>query len=150
MLTTRVVLSAGTGDAVRSRASLEYPSEACGLLIGRRRGGTVVVTDAPSCQNLAAPDDRRRRFVIDPRRVLQAERHLRDSGDALVGFYHSHPDARAVVSETDMQYLRLWPNTVWLIVPVARGRAATPRAWWLDTPGEGPGRELEVQTVGEG
>lgn len=134
---------------MRSRASIEYPWEACGLLIGRRREGTVVVTDAPSCRNLAAPDERRRRFMIDPRRVLRAERDLRNSGEAVVGFYHSHPDAHAVVSETDMRYLRLWPNTVWLIVPVAHGRAATPRAWWLDTPGEGPGRELEVQTIAE-
>jgi proteasome lid subunit RPN8/RPN11 len=104
----------------------------------------VRVSRALPCPNVAAPEERTHRFVIDPRAVLNVRRSLRNTKETIVGFYHSHPDVAAEPSRTDMEYIRLWPETVWLIVPVDAGSAGEPRAWWLDEVDDPAARELRV------
>jgi proteasome lid subunit RPN8/RPN11 len=74
-------------------------------------------------------------------------RSLRGSQESVIGFFHSHPDCAAAPSATDMEYIRLWPETVWLIVPVFGGEATQPRAWWLDDVEETHARELAVEVL---
>ena len=94
--------------------------------------------------NVADESQRRRRFVIEPIAMVKLERELRKSGEQLVGFYHSHPDHPAEPSVTDLEFFRLWPRTVWLIIPVAKGEPGVGRGWWLES-GEAEGAvELEV------
>jgi sulfur-carrier protein len=117
---------------VRRHSESEYPLEACGLLVGSRDDGTFRVARIIPCPNTAEPVERSRRFRIDPRAVLNVDRSLRGTAERIVGFYHSHPDAEAGLSATDLEYVRLWPATLWLVVPVPGGRAAAPRAWVLE------------------
>ena len=129
---------------VRRHSESEYPLEACGLLVGSSDDGAFRVARSVPCLNAAEPAERRHRFTIDPRAVLNVDRVLRGTAERIVGFYHSHPDAEAELSATDLEHVRLWPATVWLIVPVRGGRAAAPRAWVLeDAPATAP-RELAV------
>jgi proteasome lid subunit RPN8/RPN11 len=113
-------------------AALTYPLEGCGLLIGSSEGDTVHVTRALPCPNVAPVEQRSHRFEIDPRVVINVRRSLRGRAEAIVGFFHSHPDAEAAPSPTDLQYLTLWPETLWLIVPVSGGTPGEPRGWWLE------------------
>ncbi|HEX7051055.1 MAG TPA: M67 family metallopeptidase [Longimicrobiales bacterium] len=131
-------------ERVRAHAAEAYPLEACGLLIGREDTAEFRLTRVLPCPNVAAQEERHRRFAIEPRAVLNVRRALRGTGEAIIGFFHSHPDAEATPSATDMEFIRLWPHTAWMIVPVREGRALAPRSWWL-VDGESRARELVVR-----
>ena len=141
---TQLTLTGRAGEAALDHAATAYPFEGCGLLIGYLGEGDVRVTRALPCPNVAAREEQTHRFVIDPRAVLNVRRSLRNTAESVVGFYHSHPDAPAMPSTTDMEFIRLWPETVWLIVPVAGGEVGEPRAWWLDDVDSPRPRELTV------
>ena len=140
----QVTLIGRVREAALDHAAGAYPFEGCGLLIGHLEEDRVRVSRALPCPNVAEPEERTHRFVIDPRAVLNVRRSLRNTKESIVGFYHSHPDAEAMPSRTDMEYIRLWPETVWLIVPVDAGSAGEPRAWWLDEMDAPHARELRV------
>ena len=127
-----VELSGRLAEAIRKQARAAYPEEACGILVGRRDGERVRVRQALPCANYAPTEERRRRFEIEPRAVLNVQRALRGTQQAIVGFYHSHPGTPPEPSRTDMLYLRHWPETVWLIASVDATRGTHLRAWWLD------------------
>lgn len=140
-----VTLSARAHTSVREHAATASPLEACGMLIGVADGDGVRVTRALACPNVAALEERGHRFEIDPRAVINVRRALRGTAESVVGFYHSHPSAEAAPSASDMVSIRLWPETLWVIVPVQDGEAGEPRAWWLDEAGAPAARELAVR-----
>jgi desampylase len=130
-----------------AEARRAVPEEACGLLVGRRQSDAVAVTRSVRCENVAAPETRTRRFEIDPRRLIEEERALRDSSEEVVGFYHSHPEGDPVPSKVDLTYMALWPDAVWVIVG-AGGTATVPaRAWRLDSAAPDRAREVPIETV---
>jgi len=130
------------------------PEEACGLIVGRRRSNRVRATRTVSCDNLAPPEARARRFEIDPRLLIEVERAVRDTDEEVVGFYHSHPDSEPIPSELDSIYMALWPDKVWLIVGQGAGdEGQIMRAWSLDLADQGSLREVRlvsIDTVMEG
>jgi len=142
-LISQVVVSGPVRDALLAHAARAYPDESCGLLIGRIEGEEVVITRSVPCPNQAPPAERHHRFSIDPRAVINVRRTLRGSPESVIGFYHSHTNGRAVPSALDVRHIRLWPETVWLIVPQGGEAAAAPRAWWLD----GRGAEVRELTI---
>lgn len=109
-------------ERIRDRAEKAYPDECCGFLAGFMEDGaarvTVRVLEEIPARNAAAEDDRRREFLVDPKDLLNVMKRYRDRDEDVVGFYHSHPDHEAELSPTDLKFARLWPRTVWLIVPV--------------------------------
>lgn len=143
----RVTLVARANGTILEQLIGAYPYEGCGLLIGYHSGDGIRVTRALPCPNVAPVEERSHRFSIDPRAFINVRKSLRGSSESVVGFFHSHPDAAAVPSKTDMEYLRLWPETVWLIVPVNAGHPGDPRAWWLDHTDDEAARELEVESL---
>lgn len=136
-----VIVGGPVRDALRGHAGRAYPQEACGLLIGRVEAGRVTVARALPCPNQAPREERHHRFSIDPRAVINVRRSLRGTPESIVGFYHSHTNGRAVPSAIDLEHIRLWPETVWIIVPEGGSEEASVRAWWLDA-GEQEVREL--------
>lgn len=140
-LVGQVVVAGPVRDALAGHAGRAFPHEACGMLIGRIEAQGVLVTRSVPCPNVAPVEERRHRFTIDPRAVINVRRTLRGTSDSIVGFYHSHTDGRAVPSVLDLEHIRLWPETVWLIVPEGSDREHPVRAWWLDA-GETEVREL--------
>jgi proteasome lid subunit RPN8/RPN11 len=139
-----VVLGPFAAEVVTETSAAVYPLEGCGLLIGTLHRDQVIVTRAVRCANVAPVEQRTHRFAIEPRVVINVTRTLRGKNESIVGFFHSHPDAEAVPSATDLEYIRLWPDVVWLIVPVIAGGPAEPRAGWLDSQNPRAPRELEV------
>ena len=141
----RVSLPARLRESAADHGVGAYPFEACGLLIGYATEEGVQVTRALRCPNVAPRELQTHRFSIDPRVVINVRRSLRGTLESVVGFYHSHPDAPAAPSATDMEFIRLWPETVWLIVPLNAGVAGEARAWGLDEPESPLAREIEVR-----
>ncbi len=113
-----------TAEEILSEAAAATPAECCGLLLGE--GDHVIAIRAAA--NVAA--DPVRRFEIDPAVLIAAERETRRGGQALVGYYHSHPEGSAEPSATDL-VMAPPDGRVWIIA--AGGLLAAFRA--PDRPG---------------
>ncbi len=114
-----IVLPNGQRAAIAAHAAADYPHEACGLLVGRRNGESMLVSRAVASANLA--DEPGHRFEIDPGLRLRLQKAARDGGDEVLGHYHSHPDGPARPSARDRAGI-YEADLVWLIAGMARGR----------------------------
>lgn len=115
-----VVLTPPVIAALRAHAERAYPEECCGALVVDASGAVQV----RELDNVAV--DRRHGFEVSARSLLALER----GPAALLGFYHSHPDAPSEPSARDAETARVDVLTV--IVPVVRGVAGAPRAFRFD------------------
>ena len=140
-----IALTAEHVAAIRAHASRTYPEECCGLLLGRVEGDAARVEQVRATAN-AHQGERGRRFLVDPRDHLAAQREARASGLTVLGSYHSHPDHPARPSEDDRR--EAWPNLHYVIVGVARGVPGEISSWTLA--GEGGALRAERLSVIDG
>ncbi|MFN5195461.1 MAG: M67 family metallopeptidase [Cyanobacteriota bacterium] len=115
------------------RASLvaTAPLEGCALVLGHTSAGGVwsVSTIWPALNVWQPRDQRHRRFALDPREQLQAQRWARARNQSVLGAAHSHPASAPVPSACDRR-LTLAPA---LMLIEGRGPAGEPAlgCWWL-------------------
>ena len=146
-----VELSPVSRRAILLHGELAYPEEACGFLLGpwdgrpAERRTVRSVREAPN----ARTEERTHRFVIPAPQVLAMERELEGTGEAIVGYYHSHPDHPAVPSEFDRDHA--WPGLVYLVLAVRQGHAQELGAFELDpeTRTFGPRRLFPLPSLGD-
>jgi proteasome lid subunit RPN8/RPN11 len=98
------------------------------VLLGTTAEGDALVAAVRPIDNVRQ-DERRRRFLIDPRDYLAAEREAGTRGLELLGFYHSHPDHPARPSDFDR--IHAWPHLHYVIVAVDRGEPGEVTSWLL-------------------
>jgi proteasome lid subunit RPN8/RPN11 len=135
----RIAVAAEAAAAIRAHGAAAYPLECCGALIGSAEpAADRAIIEAWPIENVAAVA-RERRFTIDPEDYRRAEARAAASGGALLGFYHSHPDAPARPSGEDLD--RAWPNLDYIILSVQRGRPAELSCWRLRDDRSGFDRE---------
>ena len=115
-------------QTIGRHASVSYPDECCGVLIGRCQPGATFVERILSVGN-EREDSRHNRYLISPETVLAAHREARALGLDVVGYYHSHPDHPARPSEVDRE--QAWPGVSYLIVSVQQRKVADARSWRL-------------------
>ncbi|MBE9138158.1 M67 family metallopeptidase [Nodosilinea sp. LEGE 07088] len=152
---TGIYLDADHGQAIAQVAANSYPRECCGLLVGRLGRGAIAAAEAdPDCRQVvevialenawasslleytdpqtahAASHSARDRYWIDPADLLRVQQSARESGLAIVGIYHSHPDHPAVPSECDRALA--WPVYSYVIISVIEGQAVDLKSWRLD------------------
>ncbi|WP_448657427.1 M67 family metallopeptidase [Sphingomonas sp. CJ99] len=96
-------------NAIVHESKRAAPLEACGILFGRDNA----VADWQPAANVAA--DPGRRFEIDPGALIAAYRRERSGGQAVLGWWHSHPSGVAVPSQTDAA-MAAPDGRIWLIV----------------------------------
>jgi proteasome lid subunit RPN8/RPN11 len=94
----KVLLPETLRAQILAEARAAFPRECCGLVLGRRDGDTAAVTALYPARNLAAAADR---FEIAPEDHFTALRAARDTGQAVIGCYHSHPNGAAQPSAHD-------------------------------------------------
>jgi proteasome lid subunit RPN8/RPN11 len=119
-----LTLKPGVPDDIRRHGSETYPHECCGALIGL----DGVVTGVFPLPN-TTEEGPRRRFLVRPDDYRQAERHAREAGGDLLGFYHSHPDHPARPSQYDLDHA--WPSFSYVIVSVQNGEPRDMTSWRL-------------------
>jgi len=107
----------------------DYPYECCGLLIGRFESTRKVVEEIFPISNAREEEAKRTRFLIGAEEFSRGERHAREQGLDIVGFYHSHPDHPAIASGFDCEHA--WPIYSYIIVSVIQGKAAEVLSWEL-------------------
>ena len=129
--------------ALRAHLAAAYPREGCGILLGSERHGERRVREVVAVEN-AHQGSRRDRYEIDPARLLEVEKRARERGLAVIGFYHSHPDAAPEPSRFDRE--RAWPCYSYVIVRVDAAGAKEIRSWRLrDERGDFEPEALGVQ-----
>jgi proteasome lid subunit RPN8/RPN11 len=134
-----ITLPADAVAAIRKHGATGYPFECCGALIGSEvAAGERRVIEAWPLTNTAAATPERR-FTIAPDDYRRAEARAAASGAALLGFYHSHPDAPARPSLEDLAHA--WPNLDYVIVSILRGQADEISSWRLREDRSGFDRE---------
>ena len=118
-------------NEIRAHGEADYPYECCGLLIGRfESDGRKTVIETYAISNAREEEAKRNRFLIRPEELMRGERHARERGLDVVGFYHSHPDHPARPSQYDLEHA--WPTYSYIIVSVREGRAEDLFSWEME------------------
>ena len=123
-------LSAPHLDDIRQHGERDYPFECCGLMLGRFASDQKTVLETYPISNAREEEAKRNRFLIRPEELMRGEKHAREKGLDVVGFYHSHPDDRAVPSQYDLEHA--WPTYSYVVVSVEKGRAVDLRSWEME------------------
>lgn len=105
-----------------------YPHECCGALLGRDNETQREVVDLLPLAN-QRNDSPRNRFEVTPGDVQMAEKKAREMGVAVIGWYHSHPNAPARPSEFDREHA--WPWYSYIIVSVEASGPRDTKSWRL-------------------
>ena len=117
-------------DAITAHAEEDYPHECGGMLIGTFTEGKKTVVETFPLENAREEEARHNRVLILPKDVLKAERYAREKKLDLVGYYHSHPDDRAIPSQYDLDHaLPVWS---YVIASVINGKADDIRSWEME------------------
>lgn len=107
-------------ESLLSAARDAGKEECCGLLWGRNN----IITRVEPARNVhPAPHTH---FEIDPVALIAAHKAARAGSDALLGYYHSHPNGLARPSRTDAE-MAAGDGKIWAIIA---GREVT---FWRDT-----------------
>jgi proteasome lid subunit RPN8/RPN11 len=116
---------------MRQHGERDYPFECCGLLLGKfENGGPKIVAETYPISNAREEEAKRNRFLIRPDELMRGEKYAREKGFDVVGFYHSHPDDRAVPSKYDLDHA--WPTYSYIVVSVQKGQAVDLRSWEME------------------
>jgi proteasome lid subunit RPN8/RPN11 len=121
-------LPGALADEIRRHGEAAYPAECCGAMVGRVEGAAKEVLRLSPTVNRRTDDPHR--YLIAPDDLRQLEREVREAGQEIVGYYHSHPDHPARPSAFDAEHA--WPWYSYLIVHIDRGRGADMASWVLD------------------
>lgn len=125
ILLNEYVIAEITAHAVR-----DYPDECGGMLIGKFEEGKKTVIETFPLENAREEEVRHDRIWILPTDVLRAERYACEKKLEVVGYYHSHPDDRAVPSQYDLDHaLPVWS---YLIASVIEGKISDIRSWQME------------------
>jgi proteasome lid subunit RPN8/RPN11 len=116
---------------MREHGQRDYPFECCGLMLGRFAEGRKVVAQTYPISNAREEEAKRNRFLIRPEELMRGEKYARENGFDVVGFYHSHPDDRAVPSQYDLEHA--WPTYSYIVVSVEKGQAVDLRSWEMES-----------------
>lgn len=115
---------------IEAHGEKTYPFECGGMLIGRfEADGKKTVTETFPLEN-SSQENQKNRVLILPIDVMKAERYARSLKLDVVGYYHSHPEDRAVPSQYDLDHaLPVWS---YIIVSVIGGKAVDVRSWQME------------------
>jgi [CysO sulfur-carrier protein]-S-L-cysteine hydrolase len=117
-------IAADLYQAMVEHAREEAPNECCGM-VGSSDGRAVAVYRAVNAE--ASP----LRFRMDPDEQLALHNEIESAGLELGAIYHSHTRTEPRPSQTDINFARLWPGVLWIIVGLNGGEAEV-RTWRID------------------
>jgi proteasome lid subunit RPN8/RPN11 len=107
-----------------------YPDEGCGMLLGRDNR----IEKIKPAENLVTDKYGRIYFKMDPLMIYKEECEAQKEGLEVIGFYHSHPDKRAIPSKTDEEYMI--PGMLYIIVSVSLNGVREIKAYYRNAADE--------------
>ena len=118
-------ITKSTISAIKEEAEKSYPDEGCGILFADQSG--KVITKIYRMDNTSDPQLKGEYFFIDPLKIYRAEQQAGEMGLKLMGFFHTHPDCEAVLSEEDKKYMI--PQMLYMVLSVTEGKCRDIRAF---------------------
>jgi proteasome lid subunit RPN8/RPN11 len=125
-----ILLKAEHNNIILKHGEEDYPYECCGLMLGHIVDKLKIVEEIFPISNAREEASKRNRFLITPEEFSHGENKARQNDMEVVGFYHSHPDHRAVPSSFDLEHA--WPIYSYVIVSVIQSKAAIVLSWELE------------------
>lgn len=105
---------------LKDETHLNNPIEACALLFGKTSKTTYLVKKVVVATNVLNSTVE---FAINPQFFVVELKKAEKEGLELIGFFHSHP-AKAYPSAVDLENMKLWTNTLWLIFSLTEDEIA--------------------------
>ncbi len=124
-----IVISTELEEAIRGHGEETFPNECCGFMLGSVNGENRRVIELMRADNDREDEEQYHRFLITPEAYMKSEKAARSKGLDIVGFYHSHPNARARPSQYDLD--QAWPFYSYVIVSVMDKSADNMTSWIL-------------------
>lgn len=117
-------------EEIKAHGEKTYPFECGGMLIGTlHQDGSKTVEETFPLEN-SSTEDQKNRVLILPKDVLRAERYARSQKLEVIGYYHSHPEDKAIPSQYDLDHaLPVWS---YIITSVIEGKAVDVRSWVME------------------
>lgn len=129
--TQPVIISQEVYDAILAHAREGKPEEICGVL----RGRGLTALEAIRGKNIA--EDKVNNYEVDPQTLL-LQFKFEESGEEMMGIYHSHPVSVAWPSATDA-WSAHYPDAVYFICSLEFDEAPVLRAFRMVTQFVEPG-----------
>ena len=136
----KIIIGKDAFERLKDLAVKAYPNEACGIMLGDGDNGPV--REIWPVKN-TEEDEPGWLFRTEPLELYRLELRAEKENKTITGFYHSHPDAPAVISSEDEKYLV--PGMIWLIVSVYHG-VAEKTAGYLKEAADGELAKIEIET----
>ena len=114
---------------MRAHAEAAYPNECVGAMLGTTGDDAKCVTLAMPLEN-SAEGSQTAFYQLSNDSLLAADKAARQLGLDMIGIYHSHPDADAYFSETDLKHSCPWYSFV--VLSVKSGRYDHANSWLPD------------------
>jgi proteasome lid subunit RPN8/RPN11 len=124
-LVEHVKVPAAVYDSILAHARKGKPEEICGVV----RGRGLVAFEAVAGRNIAA--ERIENYEVDPQTLL-LQFAFEDTGDEMMGIYHSHPVSVAYPSATDA-WNAYYPECIYFICSLEYDDAPVIRAFRMTT-----------------
>lgn len=129
-------------DRMKTHAEAAYPNECVGAMLGKNDNGDKFVDVSIELEN-SAEGSQRAFYQLSNEHLLEADKAARAQGRELIGIYHSHPDADAYFSETDLKNSCPWYSFV--VLSIQGGKYDHANSWLPDWDQTGAEQEqLEI------
>lgn len=127
-------------SAILEYAKEQLPWEACGLLGGRKEGGSCFIEKVYFLHN---GEKSREHFSMVPKEQFQAVKDMRRRGYELLGNFHSHPKTSPWPSREDKRLI-YDTNLIYIIVSLKDKNKPQLKAYTYDKEKNVTCEELEV------
>ena len=114
-------------EKMKSHLAGAYPKEGCGILAGDESGS---IEEVFALTNKAAATQKTAHYEMDPLSVYELEKKAEEMGYSILGFYHSHPDCEAKMSQEDKEHMM--PQMLYVIASVNAGECGQIRGYVKD------------------
>ena len=114
---------------MKAHAEAAYPSECVGAMLGKSDAEGKAVSLAMPLEN-SAEGSQAAFYELSNDSLLAADKAARQMGLDVIGLYHSHPDAEAYFSETDLKNSCPWYSFV--VLSIKHGSYDHANSWLPD------------------
>ena len=121
-----IALDENQKTKLKEHAKKSEPNESCALLFGKEDGQKITVQEIFFTKNI---DESQINFTISNDELLEGYKKAEEKKLEVVGIFHSHPNSKAVPSQTDKKFMQSNP-VVWIIYS---GEEENFKAYFLDS-----------------
>ena len=124
-----IYLNTSHVKSIEQSARGSFPNECCGFLLGTLNEDSREVVEVVPATNSGQEGEQYHRFLITPDDYRRCEKVAREKEMDILGFFHSHPNAKARPSKYDLDHA--WPWYSYIIVSLIENEVKDMTSWVL-------------------